>query len=191
MAAHKKRASHLGAYLVFVDESGFLLMGTVSRTWAPQGKTPQIRYRYQHDKISVISGLSVSPRYQRIGLYYHWQQGNIRRPDVCRFLGDLLRHLRGPIVVVLDNGKIHKGDEMRDFVEKHPRLHIEYFPGYAPELNPDEGVWNQAKRALANNRPETLDELSEQVLIEIETIRFSPARMRFCFHDSELPPFLR
>jgi transposase len=181
----------LGAYLVFVDESGFMLMGTVARTWAPRGNTPQIRYRYRHNKISVISGLSVSPRSQRIGLYYQFQDHNLRRSDVCRFLDDLLRHLRGPIIVVWDNGKIHKGDEIREFLENHPRLHLEYFPGYAPELNPDEGVWNQAKRALANNRPDTLDELLEQVLIELEKIRLSRAKLRFCFHDSELPPFLR
>lgn len=26
------------------------------------------------------------------------------------------------------------------------RLHLEQFPGYAPELNPDEDIWNYLKR---------------------------------------------
>ncbi|MBI4640080.1 MAG: transposase [Candidatus Tectomicrobia bacterium] len=26
------------------------------------------------------------------------------------------------------------------------RLHLEQFPGYAPELNPDEGIWHDLKR---------------------------------------------
>lgn len=181
----------MGAYLVFVDESGFMLMGTVCKTWAPRGQTPQTRYRYKHDRISVISGLSVSPRYQRMGLYYQLHDHNIRREEVCRFLRDLLRHLRGHIVVIWDNGKIHKGEAIRDFCEAHPRLHLEHFPGYAPELNPDEGVWNQAKQALGNNRPDDLEALSEEILTELQKIRTSPAKLRFCFHNSELPPFLR
>jgi hypothetical protein len=37
VAAHKKNARRLGAHLVFADESGFLLIPNVVRTWAPQG----------------------------------------------------------------------------------------------------------------------------------------------------------
>ena len=40
-----------------------------------------------------------------------------------------------------------------------PRLHLAWFPGYAPELNPDEWVWAYFKAKLANGHPETLDEL--------------------------------
>jgi len=43
MAPGKKNASRLGAHLVFVDESGFLLIPSVRRTWAPTGKTPLLR----------------------------------------------------------------------------------------------------------------------------------------------------
>jgi hypothetical protein len=34
-----KNAARLGAHIVFVDESGFLLIPNVVRTWAPQGQT--------------------------------------------------------------------------------------------------------------------------------------------------------
>ena len=190
MASDKKRASHVGAYLVFLDESGFLLIGTVCRTWAPRGQTPQVRYRYQHGKVSLISALSVSPQRHRVGLFYQLHRKNIRRPQVCAFLRQLLRHLRGPLIVLWDNGQIHKGLDVRQFCEEHPRLHVEYFPGYAPELNPDEGVWNQAKKALANGRPDTLDELADHVLRELESLRTSAAKLRACIHTSDLPPFL-
>lgn len=189
MASDKKRASDLGAYIVFVDESGFMLMGTVCRTWAPRGQTPRIRYHYKHDRVSVISGLSVSPRQHRLGLYYQLHDHNIRTVDACAFLRDLLRHLAGDVIVLWDNGKIHKGQTMRDFCANHRRLHLENFPGYAPELNPDEGVWNQAKRALANGRPDDLPQLSKDVASEMSRIRLSPSKLRFCIHDSELPFF--
>ena len=69
MAADKKKAARLGAHIVFADESGFLLIPHVAKTWAPVGQTPIHRHVYRRDKISVISGISVSPKRQRLNLY--------------------------------------------------------------------------------------------------------------------------
>jgi transposase len=68
---------------------------------------------------------------------------------------------------------------------------LEHFPAYAPELNPDEGVWALAKRALANSSPDNVDELMEDIIGSINNIRTSPAKLRGCILQSELPPFLR
>ena len=87
-APGKKTAARLGAHLVFVDESGFLLIPSVRKTWAPRGQTPVLRFWQRRDKLSVISGVSVSPRRRRGGLYYRGQTSNIRQPDVCAFLVD-------------------------------------------------------------------------------------------------------
>src|SRR5687767_3493376 len=142
MAASKKNAARLGAYLVFVDESGFLLIPTVLRTWAPRGCTPILHHRYRRDKVSVISGISVSPQRQRLGLFYRMHLTNIGQVEVCEFLRQLLRHLPGHVIVLLDNSNTHKGDPLRQLLRRHPRLHVEHFPSYAPDLNPDEGVWS-------------------------------------------------
>ena len=75
----KKKAHRLNAHLAFLDESGFLLIPTLRRTWAPRGQTPLLRHRYQHDKISAISAVTVSPRRQRLGLYLHCHPGTSRR----------------------------------------------------------------------------------------------------------------
>src|SRR6516164_3708428 len=66
-----KNAARLGAHLVFADESGFMLIPNLVRTWAPAGQTPIHRHRQgRRDKISVISGISLSPRRHRLSLYY-------------------------------------------------------------------------------------------------------------------------
>ena len=59
----------------------------------------------------------------------------------------------------MDGGSIHKGPEVRALLARCPRLHLEWFPGYAPELNPDELVWAHFKAKLANGHPDNLDEL--------------------------------
>jgi len=192
MAAHKKNAARLGAHIVFADESGFLLIPNVIRTWAPQGQTPIHRHRQgRRDKISVISGISVSPKRHRLGLYYLLFYDNIGQDEVCAFLRELLRCLRGPIIVLLDNSSTHKGEPIDEVLNQHRRLRIEHFPSYAPQLNPDEGVWSLAKRELANSCPNDVDELMEDILVSIEAIRSSAEKLRGCIAQSELPFSLR
>lgn len=177
---------------MFADESGFLLIPHVVRTWSPQGTTPIHRHRQgRRDKISVISGISLSPRQHRLNLYYLLFYDNIGQEEVCRFLRELLRHLRGPLIVLLDNSTTHNGDPIEQLQRQHPRLRIEHFPAYAPELNPDEGVWSQAKRELANSCPKDVDELMEDILRSIDGIRSSPEKLRGCILQSDLPSFLR
>ena len=162
------------------------------RTWAPQGQTPIHRHRQgRRDKISVISGISVSPRRRRLGLYYLLFYDNIGQDEVCVFLRELLRHLRGPVIVLLDNSSTHKGAPIEQVLGQHRRLRIEYFPSYAPQLNPDEGVWSLAKRELANSCPNDVDELMEDILGSIDGIRNSQQKLRGCIVQSELAFSLR
>jgi transposase len=55
--------------------------------------------------------------------------------------------------VIWDGSPIHRGQPVKAFLRKGAakRRHLEQLPGYAPELNPDEGIWNDLKRVeLAN-----------------------------------------
>lgn len=187
LGAGKKNAARLGAHLVFVDESGFLLIPTVRRTWAPRGQTPLLRHWQRHDRLSVISALSLSPKRQRCGLYFQLHATNIRTPDVCAFLRALLRHLRGPVIVLWDHSTIHRGPVVRALLRRVPRLRLEPFPSYAPELNPDEGVWRHAKAALANGRPDTVADLGTAVGAALTRLRHAPHLLRACIAHADLP----
>jgi transposase len=186
-----KKATRLGAHLVFIDESGFLLIPSVRKTWAPRGQTPLVRFWQSHDRISVISGLSVSPWRRRFGLYYQLHLANIRAPEVAAFLRHLLRHLRGAVIVLWDNGRIHRGPLIRELCRRVPRLRLVPFPPYAPELNPDEGVWSITKADLANGRPDEVEALRVQLLGSLaRRLRRSQRDLRGCITQSDLPLFL-
>jgi transposase len=163
-----------------------MLLPTVVRTWAPRGQTPLLRHRDRRDRISVISGLSVSPVRQRLGLYYQWHHHNIRRAEVCAFLRHLLRHLRGPVIVVWDRLGVHRSAAVQTLCHRNPRLHLESFPAYAPELNPDEGVWRRTKAQLANGCPDDRYELALALIEALESCRCSPRRLRGCIEHSGL-----
>ena len=137
------------------------MIPNVRRTWAPRGHTPIIRHRYRRDKVSAISAVTVSARRRRCGLYIHFHPGsNITHVEVAVFLRAVLRQLRGHVIVLWDGGSNHKGPDVRALLTRCPRLHVESFPGYAPDLNPDEFVWTHFEATLANGRPDNLDELT-------------------------------
>jgi len=189
MAACKKNADRLGAHIVFVDESGFLLIPPVRKTWSPRGQRPIVLHHQLRRRISVVSGLSVSPKRRRLGLYYGLYEKNIQQFEVGDFLRHLLQHLRGQVIVVWDNARIHKGGQIKEICRRIKRLHLESFPPYAPELNPDEGVWAQAKNTLANGRPDTIDDLWLHLVGTMEHIRSSQKNLRACIYNSKLPFF--
>lgn len=189
MAPDKKNAARLGAHIVFIDESGFMLIPHVRKTWAPRGQTPIHKHHYRHDKISAISALTVSPGHKRLGLYFHLHLNNIGQEEVCSFVRSLLRHLRGHVVVVWDNSSTHKGSAIRALCGKYPRLHLEAFPPYAPELNPDEGVWQYLKRSFANGRPDGLDELVDVLVCGMEHLKSTPSLLKAFVRHSTLSLF--
>ena len=187
---HQEKVARLKGHLAFLDESGFLLIPNVRRTWAPRGRTPIIWHRYRHDRISAISAVTVSFRRQRLGLYFHLHRENISQSEVVLFLRYLLRQIRGPIVLLWDGGSIQTGQEIQAFLARHPRLHVEAFPAYAPDLNPDERVWNHCKAALANGRPDNLDELMATLERLTRKARRRPPLLRSFITGSDLPSLL-
>ena len=189
LAECKKNAQRLGAYIVFIDESGFLLIPPVRKTWAPRGITPIVKHHLRRDRLSVISGVTVSPKRKRLGLYFQVHDKNIRQEQVIIFLQQLLHHLRGKLILVWDNGRIHMGKAAR-YCLNHTRITVERLPAYAPELNPDEGVWSQAKKSLANGRPDTTRDLKKHLVGTLRSIRNSQRKLRSCIRRADLPLFL-
>jgi transposase len=166
-----------------------MLIPTVQRTGAPVGDTPIIRYRYNHARISVIGGLSISPQRRRLGLYFRLHAKNIARDAVQDFLWYLLKHLRGHVIVVWDGAAIHHPAGLAQLCRRYPRLHLEKLPAYAPELNPIEAAWHAVKHPLANGQPDNIAQLGRALLVSLRNARASQRVLRRCVHQSDLPPF--
>ena len=166
----------------------FCFVPTISRTWAPRGQTPILTTAGTWSKVSAISVLTISPRCTHLGLYcqFHTKK-NVRAPEVIQFLRHLLRHIRGHIVLLWDRGQPHRAGIVGEFLHKHPRLHPHLLPAYAPELNPDELVWNHMKRALANTIPKDDHELHRRLHMPLKRLRRSQRLLRSCINASELP----
>lgn len=122
-----------------------------------------------------------------MGLYVRFQQKNFNALAVANFLRMLLRHLRGHVVLLWDQASIHKGPVMAELRRRYPRVHIEWFPGYAPELNPAEHVWNDFKGHTANSLPRNKQDIRRSLHANTRRVRRSQAKLRSFILSSELP----
>ena len=164
-----------------------MLIPTRSRTWGPRGETPIVYYSYRHDRISALATLTVSAQRKRMGFYVRFQQDNFHAEHVADFLQALLRHIQGPIILLWDRARIHKGSTIEAVLIKNPRLHIEWFPSYAPELNPVEQIWNDFKGHTANSLPLNKQHLRSSLHANARRARRSQDKLRSYILSSDLP----
>ncbi len=144
------------------------------KTWAPRGaarrgKLPILRLPLTRDHLSVISA-----RTEDLRLLARTWAGPINGSRVVAFLRPILRHVAGKLLVVWDGASIHRCRAVKRLLAEGgaQRLKLLMLPGYAPDLNPDEGVWHWLKRvALGNVCCETLAELRYELRLAFARLR--------------------
>jgi transposase len=179
MACSSKKAEAEKRTIIFVDESGFYLLPMAVRTYAPRGQTPVLRVKLTRDHLSAIGGITEKGR-----IFMQIQEQAYDAEDVVRFLRLLLRKVSGKLLVIWDGAPIHRAKAIKQFLESKEgkRLHLERLPGYAPELNPQEGVWNLLKRReLKNLCCRDLTHLGQELIRAKERLRHRREMLQHCF----------
>ena len=182
----KKKARLEHRILVFVDESGFYLLPSTVRTYAPRGETPILRVFQTHDHLSVMSG--VTPQGW---LFTLTRYASLNGSDSIHFLKHLHSQTDHKLLVIWDGSPIHRSVAVRTFLADGAakQIHLERLPAYAPDLNPDEGVWNHIKSQLANGRPDTQAELMDVLADEICHLAASQASPPLVYPTTRLAFF--
>jgi transposase len=178
VACRKKGTEEEGRRIAWVDESGFYPLPAVVRTYAPKGQTPILHAPLTRDHLSAISGIT-----QDETLLMMVQDHAYRSVEVVPFLKHLLNHLGDKLLVIWDGSPIHRGKPVRDFLIKEgtARIKVEPLPGYAPDPNPDEGIWRYLKRVeLRNMCCPTLPELRYELRLAVARLRHKRHVLRGC-----------
>lgn len=181
MARPSSKAQSERRTIVWVDEAAFYPLPGVVRTYAPRGETPVLEALLTRDHLSAISGLTLDGR-----LLLQVRERAFRGPEVVDFLRHLLRHVPGPLLVIWDGAPIHRAQPVKDFLAQGAaaRLQLEQLPGYAPELNRDEGIWNYLKHVeLRNLCGADLAELRLELGLAVKRLRHKRHVLRGCIAE--------
>ena len=105
------------------------------------------------------------------------------------FLRHLMRHIPGKLLVVWDGAPIHRGKVVKQFLAAGAarRIHLERFPGYAPETDPQEGIWRHLKYVeLANVCCDDLAEERGELRGACQRLRQKPHIIHSCLEHAGL-----
>jgi transposase len=175
----KNRAKRRKAEIFFLDEAGVRSEQVLGRTWGEKGKTPEVPTSEQRQSINAISAVNA-----RGAFWYEVYAGRFNATRFKEeFLTSFMRGRKRPVFLVVDGHPAHRAKMIASYV-KHltGRLELHFLPGYAPELNPDEFVWNYVKREGASKRPLKRNEsLRQRVEGDLANIKRRPALVRSFF----------
>ncbi len=180
------------AYLVFVDETGFMMYPTIRKTFAPPGETPVNKVTDPHGRISTIGAIAISPKEKALTWHYYMldDNTNYRGPDVVDFLRRLSVAIPGPMTIVWDQIIIHSCDVVDRYLAANPAITPEPFPPYAPELNPVDRAWFYIKYdRIPNFAPPCTKQLRKVVGRELKRLQTRPELLLSFIRQSALPSF--
>jgi transposase len=134
--------------LIFEDETGFTKHPRVSRVWARKGEPFRVPTRSEHRQRLNVFGW-VDPQGGHHGMV------RVAQGNTAGFI-ELLRKLRprwpGKIIHLwVDGAPWHKGPLLRDYLDAHREIRLQYLPPYQPRLNPQERIWKQIRYERTNN----------------------------------------
>jgi len=149
-ATLRAEAQAQGAKIFFVDEAHFRADVELRAKWVLRG-TP-----------ALID--STSPRLGEKATYYSAVcletgevesmpvEGNTTAATSVVFLQQLRERHAEPLIVIWDNGPAHRGPAMREYLATpNLKLRLVPLPGYSPDFNPDEAIWDWIREDVTAN----------------------------------------
>ena len=129
--------------LVFQDEARFGRMARIRRCWAPAPLRPVVSNGYERQFTYVYGG--VSPLQGQLD----WSLSDkMNTAQMAAFLTQVSQaHPQEFIVMVVDGASSHRAKEL--IVPENVRLIR--LPGYSPELNPQEHIWDEVREKAFPN----------------------------------------
>jgi transposase len=143
--------------LIFIDETGIWEGMERQKARSLEGRRAFSRRGcYKGQKLTVIGAISIK------GLVcVKTITGSMKGKDFKTFVKeDLCPKLNSEKVVVMDNLKAHKGEEVQTMITT-TGAKILYLSRYSPDFNPIEMLWSVIKAFIRQFKPQTLDALQK------------------------------
>src|SRR5215218_10656185 len=172
------RAEAEGGAVFWGDETGLRSDDVRGRSYAPRGRTPEVRVDHRRANLGLISAVTNKGELRWMVL-----DGAIKAPALIRFLGRLVRDAGRKVFLVLDRLPVHRSAAVRAWLAgRGDEIEVFYLPGYSPELNPDEGVNGDLKQAVTRKAPARgKAQLKRAVVGHMRRLSKPPDRVRSFF----------
>jgi len=178
--ALQKRAKADKALIYWGDEMGLRSDDQVGRSYGLRGQTPVIPGTGQRFGCNMISAVTNQGH-----LCFQVFDGSFTVKVFLKFVRRLLKQARRKVVLIVDGHPVHRAKLVQAWRVKHVgEIEIVYLPGYSPELNPDEMLNQDVKRAaLRQRRPKHVTQLKDDVRAYLHSTQKRPDVVRSFFEE--------
>jgi transposase len=176
------RARQARGVIFWGDETGLRSDDVRGRSYAPRGRTPEVRVCHKRARLSLISAVA-----NKGELRWMVAEGAVNAPTFIRFLQRLIRDARRKVFLILDRLKAHRARLTREWLAEHrSEIEVFYLPSYSPELNPDEGVNADLKQAVPRKAPaRSKQQLKRATIGHMRSLAKQPKRIRAIFQHQQ------
>jgi transposase len=173
-----RRAKAERAEICWGDETGLRSDQTRHRGYAPKGQTPVVGIPARRTSLSILSAIT-----NRGKVRFMIYKGALKPETLIIFLRRLTRDAQRKVFLILDNLGVHKSAKVRRWLEERvEEIELFFLPPYSPELNPDEYLNSDLKRAVYTDIPAPDQAaLHRQALGHLRRIQKTPARVSAYF----------
>ena len=147
------------------------------------GKTPVVRGTGARFRVNLISAISAQG-----ALRFMVTKERLTGTVFIEFLKRLIHDADKPVFLILDGHPVHRSAKVKKFVDStNGGLRLFFLPPYAPELNPDELVWNHLKHHRVGKTAVTgPDDLKRKVIAFLRSLQKLPAIVSAFFHEQHV-----
>lgn len=178
----RKRARKERASLYFLDEMGIRSTESQGRTYGLKGQRPSVETTGKNFGVNVISAVSLSG-----DLRFMLMEKNFNSEVFLTFLEKLMSATPRKLYVVTDRHPAHQSKIVQAFLKTHQaKIELVLLPTYAPETNPDEWIWQAAKREVRKEPLVDKPDLKKKVRNIMHAIARAKDRIRKIFEASDL-----
>jgi hypothetical protein len=157
--------------LMFQDEARFGRMVRIRRCWSPFPSRPVVDNGYERQFVYVYG--AVSPIQGQLDWMISREMNTSRMNEFLARVS--LAHRKEFIVMIVDGASSHRSQELE--IPENIRLHR--LPGYSPELNPQEHVWDELREKEFPNRVfESMDGVLAQLQAGLPRLAANTAALR-------------
>jgi transposase len=178
----QRLAEKRGAEIGFEDEAGVKPQIRSGRTWGLIGQPPVLPASPQRKGYNLLSVLTAQGR-----LDDDFTDKTLNSEVYIDFLRQLIQDRRKPLILLVDRATFHQSQPVREFVRAHrTQLRVFFLPKKAPELNPDEQVWNELKNDRLGKQPvKNKTDLKKRLEAALNSLQHQTDRIRSFFQLPE------
>ena len=123
------RAKAEGGAVFRGDETGLRSDDVRGRSYAPRGRTPEVRVNHKRAGLGLISAVTNKGELRWMVL-----DGAVKAPSLIRFLARLVRDVGRKVFLILDRLPVHRSAKVRAWLaEREAEIEVFHLPPYSPE----------------------------------------------------------